>query len=148
MSMSTPTPNRGQQRNRLPIDPHLFECVAAIEPSSACLSCHNEEKHFLENRCPARSHFGHFSENDRAVCTMMKSDTNCSICPGWLPPPGACHALRPLSSPVCLPCLTCSACASPFGGGKGGTTPLPPLLNPRKSSSCNIEQCGRHVHLC
>ena len=73
MSASTPTNNRGQQRNRLPIDPHLScECVAASEPSSAHLSCHSEEKHFCESRCPAGSHFGHFSESDRAVCTPQK----------------------------------------------------------------------------
>ena len=56
----------------MPIDPRLLECVATIEPDSAYLSCHSEEKHFLESRCPARSHFGHFSESDRAVCTPQK----------------------------------------------------------------------------
>ena len=72
MSTSTPTLNRGQQKSHLPIDPRLLECVATIEPNSAYLSCHSEEKHFLESKCPARSHFGHFSESDRAVCTPQK----------------------------------------------------------------------------
>ena len=51
------------------------------------------------------------------------------LCPGWLPTPGACHVLRSVSSPVRLTCLTCSASASPSGGGKGDTSPWPPLLN-------------------
>ena len=72
MSTSTPNLNRGQQKSHLPIDPRLLECVATIEPNSAYLSCRSEEKHFLESKCPARSHFGLFSESDRAVCTPQK----------------------------------------------------------------------------